>query len=210
METDTMLLAAVRSMDGDAIEKVFDLYAHALFKYVFRFCENALIADQIVGDVFSKLLEHLAAGGGPTANLRSYLFEMAYHQIVDETRYSHRRVSLEAVETLLPESAPPSHIIENRLMFETVLGAIKNDLTDYQRHVIVLRFLEGFSLSETGAILGKSARDIKAAQCRAIRKLRQALEWELGQERKQRAAAPRSYRNHLTDYNSPAQVGEPG
>lgn len=181
METDTLLLAGARRMDCEAIEQVFDLYAHALFKYAFRFCESALVADQIVGDVFSKLLEHLAAGRGPTGNLRSYLFEMAYHLLVDETRYSHRRVSIETVETLLPGGAPPSLIIENRLLFETVLGAIKNDLTDYQRHVIVLRFIEGFSLYETGRILGKPARDIKAAQSRAIRNLRKALECGRGE-----------------------------
>jgi RNA polymerase sigma-70 factor (ECF subfamily) len=175
METNTMLLASARMMDCEAIEKVFDLYAHALFKYAFRFCESALVADQVVGDVFSRLLEHLAAGRGPSGNLRSYLFEMTYHLLVDETRYSQRRVPIEAVESLLPGGVPTSVIIENRLLFETVLCAIKNDLTDYQRHVIVLRFLEGFSLCETGMILGKPARDIKAAQSRAIRNLRKAL-----------------------------------
>ena len=180
METDMRLLAGARMMDCESIEQVFDLYAHALFKYAFRFCESALVADQIVGDVFSKLLEHLAAGRGPSGNLRAYLFEMTYHLLVDETRYSNKRVSIEAVETLLPEGAPPSVIIENRLLFETVLGAIKKDLTDYQRHVIVLRFLEGFSLFETGMILGKPARQIKAAQSRAIRNLRKALECERG------------------------------
>ncbi len=180
MERDTMLLASARRMDCEAIEKVFDLYAHALYKYAFRFCESAPVADQIVGDVFSKLLEHLAAGKGPTANLRSYLFEMAYHLLVDETRHSHRRVSIEAVESLLPESAPASVIIENREMLETVLCAIRDDLTDYQRHVIVLRFIEGFSLCETGAILGKPATHIKAAQSRAIRNLRSALDVRRG------------------------------
>jgi RNA polymerase sigma-70 factor (ECF subfamily) len=199
-----MLLAAARGMDCEAIEKVFDLYAHALFKYAFRFCESALVADQVVGDVFSKLLEHLAAGRGPSGNLRSYLFEMTYHLLVDETRYSQRRVSIEAVETLLPGGAPTSLVIENRLMFETVLTAIKNDLTDYQRHVIVLRFLEGFSLYETGVILGKPARDIKAAQSRAIRNLRSALN-----EGMENGGWPRAYRKYLADYNSPAQVAEP-
>lgn len=175
METDMMLLASARMMEREAVEKIFDLYAHALFKYAFRFCESALVADQVVGDVFSKLLEQLAAGRGPSGNLRSYLFQMAYHLLVDETRYSHRRVSIEAVEALLPQGSSTSVIVENRLMLETVLRAIKKDLTDYQRHVIVLRFIEGFSLCETGMILGKSDKDIKAAQCRAIRNLRRAL-----------------------------------
>lgn len=176
METDTMLLVGARMMDQEALTKIFDLYSHALFKYSFRFCESAAIADQIVGDVFSKLLEHLAAGKGPTCNLRSYLFEMAYHMIVDETRYCHRRLSIEAVELILPNGFPTYMIVENRLTLETLLWAIENYLTDYQRHVIILRFFEGFSMCETGAILGKSAKHIKAAQNRAIVNLRRVLD----------------------------------
>jgi len=176
METDTKLLAAVRKMDGEALEKTLDLYAPALYKYAFHCCGSTLIADQIVGDVFAKLLEHLAVGKGPTDNLRSYLFETAYHLLVDETRYSHWRVPIEAVELFLSDGYPTSVIIENRLTLQTVIWVIKNELTDYQRHVIILRFFEGFSLCETGAILGKSVKHIKATQNRAIMKLRNALD----------------------------------
>jgi RNA polymerase sigma-70 factor, ECF subfamily len=178
METDKTLLIAARMMDGDAVAKIFDLYAPALYKYALRLCENALIADQIVGDVFSKLLEQFAAGRGPSANLRSYLFEMTYHLVVDETRYSHRRVPIEAVK-LTPQDGYSTYVtVENRMMLETVLWAIRNNLTDYQRHVIILRFFEGFSLCETGVILGESAKHVKAAQHRAIVKLRHALEYK--------------------------------
>jgi DNA-directed RNA polymerase specialized sigma24 family protein len=41
--------------------------------------------------------------------------------------------------------------------------------------VIVLRFLEGFSLRETAAILGKSITVVKVTQTRAIRVLRKTL-----------------------------------
>jgi RNA polymerase sigma-70 factor, ECF subfamily len=176
MENDTMLLIAARRMNADALETVFNLYAEALYRYAFRFCENALVADETVGDVFSKLLEQFAAGNGPTDNLRSYLFEMTYHLLVDQTRYAQRRVTMDAVTLTLRDGYSVYAAVENRLMLETALQTIKKDLTDYQRHVIFLRFFEGFSLCETGSILGKSAKDIKAAQNRAIVKLRRALD----------------------------------
>src|SRR6185369_18006956 len=98
METDTALLDAAKSMDEAALVKIFDLYAYALYKYAFRICNDSLLADQIVGDVFAKLLDKLSCGKGPWANLRSYLFETAHHLIVDEIRYSHRRLPLEMVD----------------------------------------------------------------------------------------------------------------
>jgi RNA polymerase sigma-70 factor (ECF subfamily) len=63
-------------------------------------------------------------------------------------------------------------------MFEQILRAIRNELTDDQRHVIILRFLEEFSLRETAAIIGKEINHVKVIQNRALAKLRRALEYK--------------------------------
>ena len=57
-------------------------------------------------------------------------------------------------------------------MFELIADAIQQELTDDQRHVIILRFLEEFSLRETAAILGKDVGLVKVIQSRAVAKLR--------------------------------------
>src|ERR671918_2268751 len=103
METERLLVNAARRMDKDAIVKIFDLYATPLYNYAWRLCGDPVMADHIVGDVFAKLLEQFAAGNGPTSNLRSYLYETAYHKIVDEARYSRRRAPLEALTLLKPD-----------------------------------------------------------------------------------------------------------
>lgn len=169
------LLDAARKMDGNALAEIFDVYSPAIYKYALRLCNDPMLADHIVGDVFAKLLDHLSDGRGPGTNLRSYLYQITYHIIVDEARYWYGRVRLEVVD-FLPYDGFSAHTgLENRMLFERVSRAISNDLTAYQRHVIILRFLEGFSLSETAAILGKSVNIIKAAQNRAIVTLRQVL-----------------------------------
>jgi RNA polymerase sigma-70 factor (ECF subfamily) len=176
METDASLLNAARTMDEDALVRIFERYASALYKYAFRLCGDPIAADQIVGDVFVKLLEQLSAGNGPTANLRSYLYETTYHRIVDEARYAQRRVPLEAVKWLDQRADSPFVRLEDRIMFEEILHAISQDLTDDQRHVIILRFMEEFSLRETAAIMGKTIDHIKVIQLRAIAALRKSLD----------------------------------
>jgi RNA polymerase sigma-70 factor (ECF subfamily) len=176
METDLALLHAARRMDKDAIVAIFDLYATPLYKYVMRLCGDQLLSDHIVGDVFAKLLEQLAAGNGPETNLRSYLYQMAHHQMMDEARYAHRREPLEALQSSFPDARAGGQEVENQILFEKVLAALQHDLTADQRHVIILRFLEGFSLRETAAILGKEANHVKVIQNRGIAKLRQVLE----------------------------------
>ena len=194
MEADVALLDAARRMNSEALAKIFDLYAHVLYKYAFRLCNDALMADQIVGDVFAKLLEHLSAGEGPSTNLRAYLFQMTYHLLVDEARYWHRWAPLEVVEFLRYDRTSAFLPFENRIVYEAISQAILKDLTDYQRHVIILRFFEQFSLCETAAILGKSVNIVKAAQNRAIITLRKALSYQVIEG----GAIPPGLENHLS------------
>jgi RNA polymerase sigma-70 factor, ECF subfamily len=176
METELSLLAAAKRMDKEALEKIFDLYATSLYRYALRLCGDVLMADHIVGDVFTKLLDQLASGNGPRSNLRSYLYQTAYHIVVDEVRSSHRQAPLEALTAFSP--AGPSGLlgVENQILLDKIIDAIQHDLTEDQRHVVILRFLEEFSLRETAAILGKEVNHVKVIQNRAIAKLRKVLE----------------------------------
>lgn len=176
METDLDLIEAARSMNAEALACIFDRYAAALYNYAFRLCENYLMADYIVGDVFSKLLEHLSAGKGPNANLRSYLFEMTYHVYVDEVRASCRSTTIEAVALTMTDGFSTQVSAENQMLYEKILQAIRLDLTEDQRHIIILRLMEGFSLKETAAITGKTVTNVKVIQNRAIAALRRALD----------------------------------
>ena len=176
METDATLLSAARIMDEDALIKIFDRYASSLYNYAFRLCGDCVTADQIVGDVFAKLLDQLSIGSGPTSNLRSYLYETTYHRLIDETRYSRRRVPLEVADWLQRGTDSGYRRLEDRILFEQIVHAIRNELTDDQRHVIILRFLEEFSLRETAAIIGKTVDHEKVIQNRAIAALRKSLD----------------------------------
>jgi RNA polymerase sigma-70 factor (ECF subfamily) len=175
MENDVILLEAAKQMNREALTKIFDLYAPILYQYALHLCSDPSMADQIVGEVFSKLLDEISFGAGPCDHLRPYLLETAYDRFVDEIHYSRHRAPLEVVNS--PEQAAQSEFIglENQMLSKTILDIIQDDLTEYQRHVIILRYMEGLSLRETAAILGKSVNIVRAAQNRAIVNLRKAL-----------------------------------
>ena len=175
MDNDTELLNAARAKNREALEKIFDLYSSALNKYALRLGCDPVSADQIVGDVFVKLLEHLDLGKGPETNLRSYLYQMTYHQIIDQGRASYKSAPLEAAEGLRQEEDSPALRLENQEMFDLILRAIEDELTDDQRQVILLRFMEQFSLEETAVIMSKKVNHIKVIQNRAIAKLRKVM-----------------------------------
>lgn len=175
METDIHLLKSARRMKKDALVRIFDLYAPALFKYALRLCGDPVMADHIVGDVFANLLDQLSSRNGPRTNLRSYLYQATYHEVVDEVHYSQRRAPLEAAAALQPDRRSLLPAVENKIFFTQVLHALRTHLTDDQRHVLILRFLEGCSVRETAAIMDKKTSTVKVIQNRAIAALRKTL-----------------------------------
>ena len=175
MKNDIDLLNSARGWSRDALEKIFDRYASALYNYALRLGHDPIVADHIIGDVFANLLEQLSAGKGPKTNLRSYLYQATYHMIIDHGRSGRRNAPLEVAEPFAVEERSTSARVEDQAMFDVILKALRKDLTEDQRNVIVLRFLEDFSLKETASILGKEVSHIKVIQSRAIAKLRESL-----------------------------------
>jgi len=171
---DVTLLKAIQRLDQDALVSVFDRYAPILYKYAMNLCGNQDEADDIVGHVFSELLKHLKKGKGPRDNLRSYLFQIAYHRIVDHARDRQRTTPLDSISSVSSGKSLQTYQ-EEKEQISTLDAIMKDLLTPDQRHVILLRFIEEFSLKETAEITGKSVTNIKIIQSRAIAKLRLGL-----------------------------------
>ena len=182
MENDLSLLDAARKLDQNALGAIFDRYATDLYNYALRMCGDTVKADNVVGDVFTKFLEQLSHGKGPQKNLRSYLYTMIYHRIIDGSRLSQREAPLELVDFELNQNdrqQSMASLLENKLLSDMLIRAIKNHLTANQRHVIILRFVEEFSLRETAQIVSKDVSSVKSIQNRAIVKLRKVLDHQV-------------------------------
>lgn len=169
------LLDAARNLEVDAISAIFKKYSLSIYKYALRLCQDPVVADNIVGDVFAKFVDQLADGKGPQTNIRAYLFQTAYHTIVDRSRKSKFVSPIEIVELLLADETRVHLEVEKKELLDTLLIAMNDHLTEDQRHVLVLRFLEGFNVQETAEILDKNINNVKVLQHRAVLKLRQVL-----------------------------------
>ena len=180
MKDETAVVVAAGSLDPEALSAIFDEYAPAIYKYLLRLGVNSQEADQIVGDVFVRLLDKFTEGKGPRKNLRSYLFQTAYHLVVDSARERQRIAPLDMADTVNEEVKPVQAQTEEKMLLEVLTTAMERELSEDQRNVLVLRFQEDFSLKETAEIIGKNVNAVKALQNRGINKLREALGREEG------------------------------
>lgn len=170
-----MLLAAAKRMDVDALTEIFELYAPVLYKYAFRQCKNAMMADQLVADVFERFIQQVSSGRIPGVNLRTCLYEIAYSLLVRDARYKDYFLTADGTFLRHPERSTVELGTNDQRLFSAIQRTLFYDLTDDQRHVLLLRFVEGFSLKETAAITGKKVNNVKVIQNRAITALRKAV-----------------------------------
>ena len=183
MDELAALLKAARNLDQNALATIFDLYSSALYKFVSRLLHDPILSDQIVAAVFEQLVEDLGTGKGPRTNIRSYLYQNAYRLVLERFRdmhpHSHLEVAIRTSEK--DKSAPPTQIDERGTM-EALLVSMNTELSEDQRIVIILRFLEDFSLKETAEIIGKDVNNVKVIQTRGIAKLKKAMGMQVDDE----------------------------
>lgn len=180
MDTDIILLSAAKKMDEESLIRIFDLYATPIYGYALRLCDDPLKADEIVGAVFARFMDQISSGHRPVTHLRICLYKIAYEIIVADAHLDCWTGPAGPVQTTLSAqsigSSRPANS-ESRELLEAVLRVVKYDLTEDQRHVLFLRFLEGFTLKETAAIIGKKVGNVKVIQHRAFAALSKTLEY---------------------------------
>ena len=85
---------------------------------------------------------------------------------------------MDAAEFKVEHSSPVAVQAEEDDALSSIIEAMSTHLNPEQRHVLILRFVEGFNVLETAEIIGKSVNNVKVIQNRSLAKLRQVLNRE--------------------------------
>jgi RNA polymerase sigma-70 factor (ECF subfamily) len=183
MDELAALLKAARNFDKDALATIFDQYSPVLYKFISRLVHDPVLSDQIVAEVFVRLVEEISAGRGPRANLRTYLYQIAYRLVVERFRDLHPHSSLEvSIRFHEKDNSLSQAQVDERGMMAALISTINTELSEDQRIVIVLRFLEDFSLKEIAEIIGKDVNNVKVLQTRGIARLKKGMGMQIDAE----------------------------
>jgi len=170
---DETLLRQARHFDQEALGEVYDRYNNGIYYYALRLLGDPSLAEDCAAETFSRLLRALHDGGGPTDNLKAYLYRSAHNWITDH----YRRIPplpLDPDSNLVQSECDPCEQAEQNIVQERVRAALRL-LTPEQQQVITLRFVEGWELAEIAATLKKPIGAIKALQHRAVAALQKML-----------------------------------
>jgi RNA polymerase sigma-70 factor, ECF subfamily len=180
--SDAALVKRSQAGDETAFVTLYEQYQRAVYTYLYYRLGDAMLAEDLTAEVFIRLLDRLATLDVTERPLLAWLYTIAANLATDHHRKNGRYQWLPLDEERDQPETDTAHSADARLAQETLAKAL-NHLTEEQRQVVLLKFVEGRSNAEVGAILGKNEGSVKSLQHRALAALRRLLTKDFSHER---------------------------
>lgn len=143
------------------------LYADNVYRFILKNLRHEEDARDVVQSAFEKLWRNREVVTAEKS--RSYLFTIAYHQMIDHLRKAGRIQLREEFRDEARVSATPVNQLKK------VLDAALMRLNETQRSLVLLKDYEGYSYNEIGQITGLNESQVKVYLHRARLQLKDYL-----------------------------------
>jgi RNA polymerase sigma-70 factor (ECF subfamily) len=170
------LVDLAKEGDAEAFGQLYDHYVSGVFRFIYYRVGSQQLAEDLTSETFVRGLRAIQRFNWQGKDFGAWLTTIARNLVADHFKSSRAR--LEIVAETIPEGkatvASPEQevlaLISNEMLFEAV-----NALPNEQRDCILMRFIQGMSIAQTAAALGRSEGAIKQLQLRAVRSLAKTM-----------------------------------
>lgn len=146
-------------MTDKAYNDCVDNFADGVYRFIVKNIRHQEDAQDIVQSAFEKLWMNRAQVLPEKA--KSYLFTVAYHQMIDHIRKSNKMTLVE--ETAIPQQP----IRQEDAELKQILMRAVNELNPTQKSLVLLKDYEGYTYQEIGEIMNLSESQVKVYLHRA-------------------------------------------
>lgn len=174
---DAVLVDRLRSDEtGEAMRALYRLYGGELYGFALNALGDRGAAEEIVQEVFLRAWRHAGQYDPARAGVRTWLYQITRHAIID----ARRRAS---VRPALPQHEPASEVEAAGSLEQSMLGwqvaAALERLTPEHRQMIRMAQFRGLTMREIAEHTGLPLGTVKSRTWYALRSLRLVLE-EMG------------------------------
>ncbi|MEU8250100.1 sigma-70 family RNA polymerase sigma factor [Nonomuraea sp. NPDC048916] len=172
VRSDADLLHAVRDGDAAAYGELYQRHVVAARSLARQLVRGEAEVEDVVAESFTKILDLVGRGGGPTAGFRTYLLTVVRRTVYDRIRIERRQVTTGEIESFdpgVPFVDPAVAGLERSLIARAF-----QSLPERWRAVLWHTEVESAKAAEVAPLLGLSANGVAALAYRAREGLRQA------------------------------------
>jgi len=171
----TRLIALVelaRKGDTEAFGLLYDHYNAAVYRFLFYRTRSVALAEDLTSETFFRALRSMTGFRWQGKDFGAWLMTIARNLATDHFKAGRTRLELTTEDMGLHDDATegPERAVLASITNEILLEALAK-LPHEQRDCVVMRFLQGLSIAETAAALGRSDGAVKQLQLRGIRNL---------------------------------------
>lgn len=183
MQDEATLVAHAKQGEAAAFEQIYDQHRQPIFNYIFFRVGDNELAEDLTSDVFVRMVDKIDTYTQNGRPLAAWLYTIARNLVIDHHRRDSQLTWVPLDERLIEaREHNPAKATDRSLLQDCLMKALQH-LTEEQRQVILLKFVERRSNAEVGGLLGKTEGSIKSLQHRALAALKRALDKELCYER---------------------------
>ncbi len=174
MDEATLILAA-RQGSREAFGFLYERHRATIARYVAARIRDASDSEDLTEAIFESAWRAMGRYREQGVPFLAWLYRLAHNRVVDHYRALRPTVTLipEVHESIEDASAPLDLNIDSADLLKAL-----HALTEDQREVIVLRFVQGMSGREVAQAMDKREDAVRALQFRALATLRRILAGE--------------------------------
>lgn len=163
------LLKKARGGDSEALAKVCEQNYSKIHRYIY-YRVGPASAEDLTGEVFLRVIRNIEDQSG---SFNAWIYRIASNVIVDHYR-SQKVRETEPIDkqTFSADIGSTPDDINSRMDLKRGL----DELTEEQRQLVVLKFVEGLSNAEVCEVMDRKPGAVRALQYRALSTLHDYLE----------------------------------
>ena len=173
---DELALVTRAKADTAAVAALYDHYFPLIYKYVLYRVSDAQIADDLVSQIFERMLSDLDRYQPELAPFGAWLFGIARHVVGNFYRTKKRQnwLSLEGIFNLPNNDPIPEEAFLKIEQGDHLLRSLAK-LSDRERDLIGLKFAGGLTNREISTLTRLTEANVGVILYRAIQRLRTEL-----------------------------------
>jgi RNA polymerase sigma-70 factor (ECF subfamily) len=181
MANDRQLIKLAQKGDRSAVAALYNENQPRVFRYIAYRVGDAAVADDLTAEVFVAMVKNIGQYEYRGRPFLAWLYTIAGNLVKMHYR-GQQKLKFESLpDEMIDHNTNPADIAQSRLAHDRLMAAMPH-LTEGQRQVILLKFIEGFDNAEIATLMDKTEGAIRILQHRALLALRQLLIEEVQHE----------------------------
>ena len=171
---ERQLILRAQQGDAAAFAELYERHHAAVFRYIYYRVADQAVAEELASEVFVRMVAGIGSFADLGRPILAWLYTIARNLVIDHQRRA-RLVTMQPLDERIAATSQDPEAAAERGLSQQRLSAALMQLTEDQRQVILLKFVEEMDNVEAARILDKPIGAVKSLQHRALDALRRIL-----------------------------------